>query len=200
MNHAHKHYKQGDEGHTAMDTRRCPPWHLTKCFIPWQGALLWQLNQWLSLVMQVNISNEEAVAGRVAQHVKELEKEVEVLKNLQHPNIVRYLVGLAAISCGLPESSLLFDRLHGCGLPLSWKLPQMKTERPDTAWQICDMDVQGTHRSEDCLNIFLEYVPGGSIASLLTKFGKACHSHMTTVAPACCLAGPYQHGLHTQPS
>lgn len=31
--------------------------------------------------------------------------------------------------------------------------------------------MQGTDRSHDCLNIFLEYVPGGSIASLLAKFG-----------------------------
>ena len=31
--------------------------------------------------------------------------------------------------------------------------------------------LQGTDRSRDCLNIFLEYVPGGSIASLLSKFG-----------------------------
>lgn len=29
----------------------------------------------------------------------------------------------------------------------------------------------GTERSEDTLNIFLEYVPGGSIASLIEKFG-----------------------------
>lgn len=33
--------------------------------------------------------------------------------------------------------------------------------------------MQGTDRSHDCLNIFLEYVPGGSIASLLAKFGEA---------------------------
>lgn len=30
---------------------------------------------------------------------------------------------------------------------------------------------QGTEKTEDALNIFLEYVPGGSIASLLAKFG-----------------------------
>lgn len=30
---------------------------------------------------------------------------------------------------------------------------------------------QGTEKTEDSLNIFLEYVPGGSIASLLAKFG-----------------------------
>jgi hypothetical protein len=30
---------------------------------------------------------------------------------------------------------------------------------------------QGTDRDDEHLNIFLEFVPGGSIASLLTKFG-----------------------------
>lgn len=30
---------------------------------------------------------------------------------------------------------------------------------------------QGTEKTEESLNIFLEYVPGGSIASLLAKFG-----------------------------
>ena len=32
--------------------------------------------------------------------------------------------------------------------------------------------LQGTERTEDCLNIFLELVSGGSIASLLNKFGE----------------------------
>ena len=32
---------------------------------------------------------------------------------------------------------------------------------------------QGTDRTEECLNIFLEFVPGGSISSLLSKFGAA---------------------------
>ena len=31
---------------------------------------------------------------------------------------------------------------------------------------------QGTDRDDEHLNIFLEFVPGGSIASLLTKFGE----------------------------
>ena len=33
-------------------------------------------------------------------------------------------------------------------------------------------DAQGTDRDDEHLNIFLEFVPGGSIASLLTKFGE----------------------------
>lgn len=31
--------------------------------------------------------------------------------------------------------------------------------------------VQGTERTDECLNIFLEFVPGGSIASLINRFG-----------------------------
>ncbi|KAM7257751.1 hypothetical protein ACFE04_013492 [Oxalis oulophora] len=53
-------------------------------------------------------------------HIRELEEEVKLLKNLSHPNIVRYL---------------------------------------------------GTARENDSLNILLEFVPGGSISSLLGKFG-----------------------------
>jgi serine/threonine protein kinase len=63
---------------------------------------------------------DEALKGRVAEHIKALEAEVAVLRTLRHRNIVRYL---------------------------------------------------GTERTEDAFNIFLEYVPGGSIASLIDKFG-----------------------------
>lgn len=60
-------------------------------------------------------------ASKITQdQITELEKEVNLLKNLSHPNIVRYL---------------------------------------------------GTAREEDSLNILLEFVPGGSISSLLGKFG-----------------------------
>ena len=38
------------------------------------------------------ISKEPTVAGKVAAHVAGLEDEVNVLKRLDHPNIVRYLV------------------------------------------------------------------------------------------------------------
>ncbi|KAI3469540.1 hypothetical protein Pfo_026203 [Paulownia fortunei] len=57
---------------------------------------------------------------KTQEYIRELEKEVNLLKNLSHPNIVRYL---------------------------------------------------GTAREEDSLNILLEFVPGGSISSLLGKFG-----------------------------
>eukprot|EP00775_Hariotina_reticulata_P009871 gene9871-10029_t len=71
-------------------------------------------------VKQVSFAKDKALQGRVAEHIKALEAEVEVLKTLQHENIVRYL---------------------------------------------------GTERTEDALHIFLEYVPEGSIASMLAKFG-----------------------------
>lgn len=58
--------------------------------------------------------------AKVMEHIREVEAEVQLLQNLHHANIVRYL---------------------------------------------------GTERTEEALNIFLEYVPGGSIASLLSKFG-----------------------------
>jgi len=41
---------------------------------------------------QVLISKEPTVAGRVAVHVAGLEDELGLLKQLDHPNIVRYLV------------------------------------------------------------------------------------------------------------
>ena len=41
--------------------------------------------------------------------------------------------------------------------------------------------MQGTEKTDETLNIFLEYVPGGSIASLLAKFGTSpvsCDVHL----------------------
>lgn len=43
-------------------------------------------------MVQVLISKEPTVAGRVAAHVAGLEDELGLLKQLDHPNIVRYLV------------------------------------------------------------------------------------------------------------
>ena len=44
---------------------------------------------------QVLISKDKHVAGRVREHVEGLEAEVNVLRRLDHPNIVRYLVSPA---------------------------------------------------------------------------------------------------------
>ncbi|XP_072982338.1 mitogen-activated protein kinase kinase kinase NPK1-like isoform X1 [Typha latifolia] len=74
----------------------------------------------LLAVKQVLIGTSNASKEKAQAHVRELEEEVKLLKNLSHRNIVRYL---------------------------------------------------GTAREEDTLNILLEFVPGGSISSLLGKFG-----------------------------
>nr|XP_043625031.1 mitogen-activated protein kinase kinase kinase NPK1-like [Erigeron canadensis] len=74
----------------------------------------------LLAVKQVSVVVNTASKDKTQTHIRELEEEVKLLKNLSHPNIVRYL---------------------------------------------------GTAREEDSLNIFLEFVPGGSISSLLGKFG-----------------------------
>ena len=47
---------------------------------------------------QVLISKEPTVAGRVAVHVAGLEDELGLLKQLDHPNIVRYLVRASSAS------------------------------------------------------------------------------------------------------
>ncbi|XP_057466579.1 mitogen-activated protein kinase kinase kinase NPK1-like isoform X3 [Actinidia eriantha] len=74
----------------------------------------------LLAVKQVSIAVTSASKDKTQAHIRELEEEVKLLKNLSHPNIVRYL---------------------------------------------------GTAREEESLNILLEFVPGGSISSLLGKFG-----------------------------
>ncbi|GJU77439.1 protein kinase, ATP binding site-containing protein, partial [Tanacetum coccineum] len=75
----------------------------------------------LLAVKQVSIAAANTASKEKAQvHIRELEEEVKLLKNLSHSNIVRYL---------------------------------------------------GTVREEETLNILLEFVPGGSISSLLGKFG-----------------------------
>ncbi|KAL6139239.1 hypothetical protein ACLB2K_064516 [Fragaria x ananassa] len=75
-------------------------------------------------------------------HIKELEEEVKLLKNLSHPNIVRYL---------------------------------------------------GTVREEETLNILLEFVPGGSISSLLGKFGYFPEAVMRTYTKQLLLGLEYLH-------
>ncbi|KAI8025677.1 Mitogen-activated protein kinase kinase kinase NPK1 [Camellia lanceoleosa] len=74
----------------------------------------------LLAIKQVSIAANTASKEKTQAHIRELEEEVNLLENLSHPNIVRYL---------------------------------------------------GTTREEASLNILLEIVPGGSISSLLGKFG-----------------------------
>ncbi|XP_051205054.1 mitogen-activated protein kinase kinase kinase NPK1 [Lolium perenne] len=74
----------------------------------------------LLAVKQVLIGTSIATRDKAQANIRELEDEVKLLKNLSHPNIVRYI---------------------------------------------------GTVREEDSLNILLEFVPGGSIQSLLGRLG-----------------------------
>eukprot|EP00889_Picochlorum_renovo_P005362 jgi/Picre1/32392/NNA_007738.t1 len=75
----------------------------------------------LMAVKQVSLGHAGgASSAKIAEHIRSLESEVDTLKLLDHPNIVRYI---------------------------------------------------GTERNAKLINIFLEFVPGGSIASLLTNFG-----------------------------
>ncbi|TVU05834.1 hypothetical protein EJB05_49018, partial [Eragrostis curvula] len=74
----------------------------------------------LIAVKQVLIGSSNATREKAQAHVRELEDEVKMLKNLSHPNIVRYI---------------------------------------------------GTAQEDNTLNILLEFVPGGSIQSLLVRLG-----------------------------
>lgn len=74
----------------------------------------------LLAIKQVLIAANSSSKAKAQSQIQELEEEVKLLRNLSHPNIVRYL---------------------------------------------------GTAREDNALNILMEFVPGGSIASLLGKFG-----------------------------
>ncbi|XVE81555.1 hypothetical protein DITRI_Ditri15bG0074200 [Diplodiscus trichospermus] len=89
------------------------------------------------VLIAANASKEKTQA-----HIRELEEEVKLLKNLSHPNIVRYL---------------------------------------------------GTAREDDSLNILLEFVPGGSISSLLGKFGSFPESVVRTYTKQLLLGLEYLH-------
>ena len=47
------------------------------------------------------MSKDESVAGRVVEFFKGLEAEVNMLKHLDHPNIVRYLVRACVVVCAV---------------------------------------------------------------------------------------------------
>ncbi|XP_028770819.1 mitogen-activated protein kinase kinase kinase NPK1 isoform X2 [Neltuma alba] len=96
----------------------------------------------LLAVKQVLIAASSASKEKAQTHIKELEEEVKLLKDLSHPNIVRYL---------------------------------------------------GTVREEDTLNILLEFVPGGSISSLLGKFGAFPEAVIRTFTKQLLLGLEYLH-------
>ncbi|KAG5044298.1 hypothetical protein JHK87_008213 [Glycine soja] len=96
----------------------------------------------LLAVKQVLIAASNATKEKAQAHIKELEEEVKLLKDLSHPNIVRYL---------------------------------------------------GTVREEDTLNILLEFVPGGSISSLLGKFGAFPEAVIRTYTKQLLLGLEYLH-------
>ncbi|XP_022999346.1 mitogen-activated protein kinase kinase kinase NPK1-like isoform X2 [Cucurbita maxima] len=96
----------------------------------------------LLAVKQVLIAANGASKEKAQTHVKELEEEVKLLKDLSHQNIVRYL---------------------------------------------------GTVREDDSLNILLEFVPGGSISSLLGKFGAFPEAVLRTYTKQLLLGLEYLH-------
>ncbi|XP_050274180.1 mitogen-activated protein kinase kinase kinase ANP1-like isoform X2 [Quercus robur] len=96
----------------------------------------------LLAVKQVLIAENSASKEKAQAHIRELEEEVKLLKNLSHPNIVRYL---------------------------------------------------GTVREEETLNILLEFVPGGSISSLLGKFGSFPEAVIRTYTKQLLLGLEYLH-------
>ncbi|XP_052193593.1 mitogen-activated protein kinase kinase kinase NPK1-like [Diospyros lotus] len=96
----------------------------------------------LLAVKQVLIAANGASKEKAQAHVREIEEEVKLLKNLSHPNIVRYL---------------------------------------------------GTVTEEETLNILLEFVPGGSISSLLGKFGSFPEAVIRTYTKQLLLGLDYLH-------
>ncbi|GKV19557.1 hypothetical protein SLEP1_g29798 [Rubroshorea leprosula] len=96
----------------------------------------------LLAVKQVLIAANSASKEKTQAHIRELEEEVKLLKNLSHPNIVRYL---------------------------------------------------GTVREDDSFNILLEFVPGGSISSLLGKFGSFPESVVRMYAKQLLMGLEYLH-------
>ncbi|KAL7236118.1 hypothetical protein ACSBR1_019400 [Camellia fascicularis] len=109
--------------------------------IRWRKGELIGCGAFGRVYMGLNIDSGALLAIKQA-HIRELEEEVNLLENLSHPNIVRYL---------------------------------------------------GTTREEASLNILLEIVPGGSISSLLGKFGSFPESVITMYTKQSLLGVEYLH-------
>eukprot|EP01065_Artemidia_motanka_P047689 TRINITY_DN751_c4_g1_i1.p1 TRINITY_DN751_c4_g1~~TRINITY_DN751_c4_g1_i1.p1 ORF type:complete len:937 (+),score=72.93 TRINITY_DN751_c4_g1_i1:79-2811(+) len=85
------------------------------------GTVFIGLNQETGQLMAVKNVRFDPADPKVRDRLKALQREIRVMKQLSHPNIVRYLF---------------------------------------------------TERSGNSVNIFMEYVPGGSLMSLLRQFGR----------------------------
>ena len=97
-------------------------------------------NGLLMAVKQVEVPTT-ASDERKKTMIDALEREIELLKDLQHANIVQYL-------CAFSIDFFLCS-CHSC----------MIVSPPDSS------------ADEEFFNIFLEYVPGGSVAALLRNYG-----------------------------
>ena len=103
-------------------------------------------------VKQVSISDEDDKAKKSRENA--LVSEMTLLSTLDHPNIVRYF-GMVSI-------------LHQF----------IPVELPPQLIQSGALTSHGRHLNighevtETFYNVFLEYVPGGSISSALSKYGK----------------------------
>jgi hypothetical protein len=137
----------------------------------------------LVAVKQVSFAKDEAVQGRVAEHLRALEMEVDVLKTLKHENIVQVGAGAAGRQAGRHPAIAPTDAAPDTGRaprPPSARggrsgHPPGRDSSGSNAEVACHppsgLQYLGTERTDDAINIFLEFVPGGSIASLLAKFG-----------------------------
>ncbi|KAL5560767.1 hypothetical protein UlMin_036978 [Ulmus minor] len=124
--------------------------------IRWRKGDLIGCGTFVSVYLRMNLASGELIAikqvltaattaskkKKAQAQIKELEEEVKLLKNLNHPNIVGYL---------------------------------------------------GTLRDEETVNILLEYVPGGSISSLLGEIGAFTEAVIRTYTKQLLLGLEYLH-------
>ena len=87
----------------------------------------------------------------LAEEIEALRSEIELLKKLDHPRVVRY------IGCLLSNVSVTADAI---------KNNSANSAEADTP----NPNLDATFAGPDLL-IFLEYMPCGSMASVLKKFG-----------------------------
>jgi hypothetical protein len=116
--------------------------------------------------LQVRVPRAAAVKGKVAVHLSGLEADINVLRRLKHPNIVRYLVRHIASTIPTTQHRGTLERRDRAAAARLCRRAFKRAPRP-----VGVSLLQGSERQGEFINIFLEFVPGGSIATMLTKFG-----------------------------